>query len=310
MNVAIATWSDGLHLIRSTGREHELAGLSVRGLTADAHGRAVAIVGGNTLRRREPSGAWTTLAASDFEPSCCVEIGDELYLGTDDARVFRLAQNGKLEPVPAFETVAGRDTWYAGSTVINGKRMGPPLGVRSIAATADGALLANVHVGGIPRSTDRGASWTPTIEVDADVHEVCAHPTRAELVIAAAAVGLCISRDGGATWTIEHAGLHARYCSAVSFVGDHLFVAAAADHFAPQAAIYRRQIDSTGPLERVGNGLPEWLDGIADTGCVAARGDVAAICDRGGTLYLSNDAGKSWSRQTARVPSPGGVLIL
>ena len=63
---------------------------------------------------------------------------------------------------------------------------------------ADGSvLLANVHVGGIPRSTDGGVTWQPTIDVDSDVHEVRAHPHRSGVVMAAAAIGLCASRDGG-----------------------------------------------------------------------------------------------------------------
>ena len=71
-----------------------------------------------------------------------------------------------------------------------------------MAATCDGAvLLVNVHVGGVPRSTDSGLTWRPPIDINSDVHQVCAHPTRPDIVIAAA--GLCISRDAGATWTIE-----------------------------------------------------------------------------------------------------------
>jgi len=71
-----------------------------------------------------------------------------------------------------------------------------------MAATSDGAvLLVNVHVGGVPRSTDSGLTWRPPIDINSDVHQVCAHPTRPDIVIAAA--GLCISRDAGATWTIE-----------------------------------------------------------------------------------------------------------
>jgi RND family efflux transporter MFP subunit len=39
--------------------------------------------------------------------------------------------------------------------------------------------LVNVHVGGIPRSVDSGATWAPTIDVDADVHEVKDHSVAA-----------------------------------------------------------------------------------------------------------------------------------
>ena len=126
-------------------------------------------------------------------------------------------------------------------------------------ATSDGAvLLANVHVGGIPRSTDEGVTWQPTIEVDSDVHEVCAHPVHPRTVIAAAAIGLCISQDGGATWTVEQEGLHASYCSAVAFLEEDILVAASTDHFAAEGAVYRRPIDGKTPLQHV-RGSPDGL---------------------------------------------------
>ena len=57
----------------------------------------------------------------------------------------------------------GKETWHAGTAVVDGRVVGPPLGVRSMAATCDGmALIANVRVGGIPRSTDGGVTWRPT----------------------------------------------------------------------------------------------------------------------------------------------------
>src|SRR5207247_1596446 len=57
-----------------------------------------------------------------------------------------------VEQLRSFDVVTDRDTWYAGSAVINGQRVEPPLGIRSITATADSrVLLANVHVGGVPR---------------------------------------------------------------------------------------------------------------------------------------------------------------
>jgi hypothetical protein len=202
-------------------RHHELAGQPVGALAPDGHGGALAIVSGHALRRRTPDGKWITLATSEVPLSCCVSVGDVIYVGTDDARVLRVGETGDIEPLRGFEAVAGRDTWYAGSAVIDGQRVGPPLGIRSITVTADRrVLLANVHVGGIPRSTDGGATWHATIDIDTDVHEVCAHPTDPGIVIAAAAVGLCVSHDGGATWTVEQDGLHASYCSAVAFLGN------------------------------------------------------------------------------------------
>ena len=171
-------------------------------------------------------------------------------------------------------------------------------------------LLANVHVGGVPRSTDGGDTWQPTIDVDSDVHEVRAHPYRPGVVMAAAAIGLCTSRDGGLTWNVEQEGLHASYCSAVAFAGDDVLVSASLDHFAAQGAIYRRPVDVHRPLVAVAGGLPEWIDGIADTGCIAAYGAAVAIADRNGNLYVSDDTGRSWSRRASGLPLPSGVLIL
>ena len=129
-------------------------------------------------------------------------------------------------------------------------------------------------------------------------------------MIAASAVGLWSSRDGGTTWALEHAGLHARYCSAVAFLGDDLFVAASADHFAHEGAVYRRPVDGAGPLVSVGGGLPERIQGIADTGCIDARGEVAAVCDHGGNLHVSADAGRTWSRRGEGMPGPSSVLVV
>lgn len=304
-----ATWDDGVFVYIGENRHHELAGQPVGALAPDSHGSALAIVAGHALRRRTPDGKWITLATSEVQLSCCVSVGDVIYVGTDDARVLRVGETGDIETIRGFEAVAGRDTWYAGSAVIDGQRVGPPLGIRSITVTADRrVLLANVHVGGIPRSTDGGATWHPTIDIDSDVHEVCAHPADPEIVIAAAAVGLCVSHDGGATWTVDQDGLHASYCSAVAFLGNDLLVAASTDHFAKQGAIYRRPLDRRHSFALVA-GLPRWIDGIADTRCIATQGSAAAVADRAGNLWLSTDSGQAWVRHAERLPAPSSILI-
>jgi hypothetical protein len=308
--VLVASWSDGLFAITGDVKQHELAGRSVRSITPSSEGDVLAIVDGHELRRRAADGTWSTLVTSELDLACCIALGSGVYVGTDDARLLRLDDEGTLVPLPGFDAVDGRAAWYAGSIVVDGRRMGPPLGVRSMSGTPDGStLLVNVHVGGVPRSTDGGLTWHPTIDIDADVHEVRVHPSRPDIVIAAAAVGLCSSRDGGATWRIEHEGLHARYCSAVAFVGDEVLVAASSDHFAEQGAIYRRPIDGDGPLRAVSGGLPTWLGGIADTGCIATRGPMVAVADRSGSLYTSADSGQTWFHHAKDLPAPGSIVI-
>jgi hypothetical protein len=308
--ILVATWDNGLFSIAGKMVRQELAEQSVRSLAADGHGGVLAIVGGHSLCRRAPDGEWAEIAKSEFDLSCCVAIGNVVFVGTDNARVLRVDPDGAQQCLTGFDAIAGRDMWYAGAAIVDGKLMGPPLGMRSMAATCDGAvLLANVHVGGIPRSTDAGSTWRPTIDIECDVHQVCAHPARPEIAIAAAAVGLCISRDAGATWTIEQRGLHAHHCSAVAFGRTDIFVSASTDPFAAQGAVYRRQIDGNGPLQPLGGGMPKWTDGRADTDCIATRDSMVAVIDASGRLYLSHDNGASWSCPVDRLPGPSGLHI-
>lgn len=309
--ILVATWADGLFAITSNGCTQEITNQPVRGLASDGTGGALAIVDRHSLRQRTPGGEWATLATSELELSSCMSVQNTIYVGTDDARILRLRHgSGVLDPVDGFASVAGRDTWFAGSAIVNGQRLGPPLGIRSLAANSNGSILfANVHVGGIPRSTDGGRTWQPTIDINSDVHEVCAHETNPDIVVAASAVGLCISRDAGATWTIERSGLHAPYCSAVAFSDDNILVSASTDHFAAQGRIYRRPIRPDGVIVAIEDGLPQWIDGIADTSCIATNGASIAIADRAGNVYVSHNFGRTWSTQNIGHPNPGSVLI-
>jgi photosystem II stability/assembly factor-like uncharacterized protein len=309
--ILVATWGDGLFAVTGDDRRQEIANQTVRGLAPDGRGGALAIAGGHSLRRRAPDGEWATVATSDFELSCCMASRDAIYVGTENARMLRLNdESGVLDPIDSFDHVAGRDTWFAGSAIVNGRRVGPPLGIRSVAANADGSVLfANVHVGGIPRSVDDGKTWQPTIDINCDVHEVRAHPADPTIVAAASGAGLCISRDAGATWAIEGEGLHGMHCSAVAFSGDDILFSAATDHFAAQGRIYRRPIKPDGKIAAVEDGLPAWIDGIADTGCIDTNGSNVVVVDRAGTLYLSTEFGRAWSQMRRQVPGPSSVLI-
>ena len=307
--VLVSSWSDGLTILQGGAVRREFPGSMVSGVESDGAGGAYVVVDSSDVWAWSPDGSLRLLASSDLPLRCCLKVGARLLVGTDDARVLELSAAGWSQ-LEGFDAASDRDRWYAGTALIDGKMIGPPLGVRSMCASCDGRVLqVNVHVGGIPRSVDGGVTWRPTIDVDVDVHQVSAHPSRPEVVAAAAAAGLCISHDGGATWNVTTAGLHASYCSAVALTEDALYLAASADHFTDKGAVYRRDIDGDGPLERVAGGLPAWLDGIADTYCIAARGDDLAIVDRGGHLHGSRDGGRSWSLWADGLPIPSGALL-
>jgi hypothetical protein len=255
--------------------EDGFAGRHVRTLTD-----RWAIVDRSVLVERTVDG-WTERLESPHSLTAVSPREGAVFLGTSTGEVLRY--DGSLQPVPGFDQVAGRDQWHAvGSS--------KPY-VRSMSTSADGVLFANVHVGGIPRSTDGGKTWEPTIDVDADVHQVLAHPERPEVVVAAAAVGLAVSRDAGATWTVRTEGLHGTYCRAVGVTGDTVFVSASTGPFTDRGAVYRGSLASAEPLERVG----DWLDGNVDSGRLAAAGDAVAFGGPDGALYVSDDAGATWT---------------
>lgn len=296
--------------LSANGQTQELRDRCVAGLVSDGRSGALAIVDGTALMCRSPEGEWSELATSELPMVCCLAVDDVVYAGTEGAHLLRLRGETPAERVDAFDIVDGRATWFAGSAVVNGKVVGPPLGVRSLTASSDGrVLLAGVHVGGIPRSVDGGLTWYPTIDINWDVHEVCMHPEDAETVIAACAVGLCVSEDGGISWTLDRPGSAVTHCSAVGFSGRDILVSVSEGPFASHGTLLRRSAAAPGSLRPAGGGLPDLLEGIVDTGCIASRGEQLAVVDRGGNVYASDDGGRRWTRLAGRIPDPSSALI-
>ena len=91
-------------------------------------------------------------------------------------------------------------------------------------------------------------------------------------------------------------GLELSYCRAVALADDTLIVSASEGPAARRAALYRRPLDARGgePFEQCGEGLPAWLTGNVDTGCVDARDGEVAFASPDGTVFASFDAGRTW----------------
>jgi len=152
----------------------------------------------------------------------------------------------------------------------------------------------NVHVGGVLRSTDGGAAWRPTLDIEHDVHQVLALPARPGLVLVAAADGFGLSEDSGDTWRWDNAGFHAHYCRAVALADDTVLLSASTGHRGRRATVYRRLLDGRERFERCQGGLPEWFADNVDTGCLVARGRTVVIGTEDGCVFLSADAGEHW----------------
>lgn len=81
-----------------------------------------------------------------------------------------------------------------------------------------------------------------------------------------------------------------------------LYISASAGPSGGRAALYRRTVRGTAPLERCSTGLPEWFEGNIDTGCVVASGAEVAFATAGGEIYASRDAGATWSQAGSDLP--------
>ncbi len=311
IKILASTWNNGVFALDDGGLTHEFPNRTVRGLSDDREGGALASVDGNSLFRRDARGDWNLLARCEHTISATFAVNREIFVGTDDARVLVLDKHRQLKQIDCFDSIDGRDSWLAGTAIIDGKEVGPPLGVRSLHGAPNGLLFANVHVGGIPRSVDGGATWAPTIDVNLDAHEVCVDPNNANLVVAATAAGLCMSHDGGNSWSVHTKGLHAPYCSAVTIAGQNVFVAASESHFSSQGAVYRRTTEpGVEMMKKVEVGLPNWLGGIVDTSCIASTSDKMALISASGSVYVSNDAGQIWRKREEVVSGVSSVLVV
>jgi hypothetical protein len=220
--------------------------------------------------------------------NCVVAANGEIWLGASKARLFRLEGDDLVEDT-GFANAPGRDEWYT--------PWGGPPDVRSMAADAEGTLFINVHVGGIVRYDHEGLS--PTLDQDADVHQVITDPTRAGTVLAACARGLAQSNDGQ-VFGYRDDGLHSPYCRAVALEGETILISASTGPFSKQARLYRGDI-TRGSFEACAKGLPDWFDENLDTHCLAVV-DGVAYAGHGDTVWRSDDDGVSWTEARSGLP--------
>ncbi|HET6336269.1 MAG TPA: hypothetical protein VFG30_23770 [Polyangiales bacterium] len=226
---------------------------------------------------------------------CLVEYSGVLFIGTDDSGLFKL-EGGTLVRVAGFDEAPGRSEWFQPP----GRR---PATTWALACGA-GQLFVNVHVGGILRSRDGGASFTQTIDVDLDVHEVQLGSDR-RLWAATGKNGLAESRDAGVNWTFHSAGLPAKYLTCVAPVEDGVLVAAASGFGSGDDAVYR--FDGK-KFQRCSYGLPEKL-GHLNARQLTAQGKRAAVAGGDGCVYATEDGGLSWQVALEGLPEVRGVMV-
>ena len=289
---------DGLHPFDDAGHPAEVhhPGRSVTSV-ARARDEVWAVVDGSEIWHGADD-AWDHVADLEaFRATCLAGIDEDVFVGSSEAHLFRVAGE-RLGLLPAFDAAEGRSGWYT--------PWGGPPDTRSL-ANWDDDVYVNVHVGGILRSDDRGRSWTPTIDVDADVHQV----TTAEgMVLAACAGGLAVSADRGSSWSLRTEGLEARYSRAVAVCGPAVLVSTSNGPRGGRAAVYRADL-AAGGFERCRTGSG-WFDDNIDTYCLDALpdGSFAAFGAADGHVFASTDGGSTWDERASGLPPVQRVLVM
>ena len=284
--------SDGLQELNGE-RATRLEGHEVGWLAGDESGWW-AVVDGREVWSSDREGQWRAVTSpGELRANCVLSTADGPLVGTSEAHVYRL-RGDALEPVPSFDETSERETWYT--------PWGGPPDVRSMSADPSGAVYANVHVGGVVRSGDRGETWEPAVDIHSDVHQVLFDPGSG-LVLAASAQGLGVSDDDGRSWRFDTSGLHANYLRAVAVAGETVLVSASTGPRTDRGGVYRRPVGETGPFDRCNDGLPEWFSDNIDTACLAASDSRVAVGTSDGSVFTSEDEGASWTLAAEGLPS-------
>jgi hypothetical protein len=276
--LVVAT-ADGIAL--PNRNEPALPGRTISSLAVDGD-TVWALVDSTELHRVRGTGASELVATLDGRSATCVHLHDgTVFVGGDDAGLWRLSDEA-LEPVESFRHAPTRADWYT--------PWGGPPSVLSMASHGDD-LYVGVHVGGIIRSADGGETWTDTIDLHVDVHEVSVNPDDGVVWAATGERALAASRDRGTSWGFHTDGLHATYSLALAITSAGVLAGASSGHAARDGAVYL--FDGT-RYETV-DGLPERLDGAVGPRQIVGTGDHAALIAPGGAVYASDDGGRHWS---------------
>ena len=168
-----------------------------------------------------------------------------------------------------------------------------------------GTILVGTAGQGILRTVDDGASWhrlglKEAIEFDGVVRSLTVHPTEPSQILAGADVGLCMSKDGGAHFSLIDSPMNGMtvWSIAIDPINPSFIYAGTG---APSRAVMFRSIDGGKRWERLPPEIPEFCKGVNRprilTVCVdpADNAQVWFGVEEGGAWRIF-DHGTTWKR--------------
>ena len=258
----------------------------------------VGLSSGGVRRTSDGGDTWSDCGLAEEQVfSIAVSAADgAVYVGTEPSALYRSDDRGRTwAELTALLDLPSQPTWSF-----------PPRPwtshVRWIAPDPHDAdtLLAGIELGGLMRSTDRGATWQDHRPgAHRDVHSLAWHPRVPGRAYEAGGEGAAWSEDGGETWTSRDEDRDRRYTWSVAVDPDDpelWYVSASTGPFAahgggdPQASVYRRR---NGGWDRL-TGLPDPLPSMPYA--LVATEDRLLAGLAGGELWESRDRGDTWRR--------------
>lgn len=265
----------------------------VQVVAGGAETAVIALAGGDlVLLSGDPPRRFATGIRKPVESLLLLEENPlHVLIGTEGPHVYRFREDGgRAQRLPGFESLENRKDWHT--------PWGGPASVRSLAATRDGTVYADIHVGSIMRSPDAGDTWEPvTPELDEDVHQVVTSPQTDERVYANTADAVYVSEDRGQSWSHRAEGLNAHYGRAIAVHPGHpdclLASVSTGPHGNATGWLYRTD-DAGRTWSHVTDGFPASTKGNIDTHQIAFSPQGLAWGAVGRTLYAGRDRARRW----------------
>ncbi len=214
-----------------------------------------------------------------------------LLIGTTPPHIYLIQDDSMIGPCASFETLPVRSQWYT--------PWGGPVAVRSLAASIDGWVYADIHVGSIMRSSDQGQTWEPvTPTLHEDVHEVATTPASDRHIYANTYLSVYLSDDRGKTWHHRSNALQNRYGRGIAVNPKDPTTLLCGVSDGPLGANVHGQLYYTdnagGSWHHISQGFPSSTRHNIDTFHIAYMDEYIAWVADENKLYLSQDRGLTW----------------